>query len=138
MSDTTKEPDASNSIFTKEELELLALTRSVRVDIIKEMIRGGVPDKVNEIRVLNEMALSLDKNITDSANIRIKHTDASNTEATLNIVAEALKSVAKANMTPGEQLIELPVELDVDDFAPGENVIEAEVLDVDDFITTKD
>jgi len=99
---------------------------------------NGSPTGARDIEVLVMTATSLDKQVNDAANSRLKHSDNNNIETTLNIVAEALKVVAKANMTEVTQLAELPIELDVDDFAPGENVIEAEVLSVDDFIPNKD
>jgi len=130
--------NVNDGIFTEAEQELLELTKKARVDIIKDMTRNGSPTGARDIEVLVMTATSLDKQVNDAANSRLKHSDNNNIETTLNIVAEALKVVAKANMTEVTQLAELPIELDVDDFAPGENVIEAEVLSVDDFIPNKD
>ena len=126
--------NVNNGIFTEEEQELMELTKKVRVDVIKNMVKNGPPEKTREIEVLVMTASSLDKQVNDNAANRLKFQDNNNKEAVLDIVAEALKAVSKSNGKIQPAITSLPQEHMVDDFAPGEAIIDAEVLEISDFI----
>jgi hypothetical protein len=85
-----------NSIFTQEEQETLDKIKKIRLEIMDSMTSGGVPDKVGEIRVLNEVLSAVDKMTADSAAIRIKQDVAANNGAIVDTVVELLKQ-SRAN-----------------------------------------
>jgi len=126
------------SIFTDDEQSILDKTKKVRIDLVDNMVKGGVPDRVGDIRVLNEVLSGLDKMVQDSAGNRLKHQENANNEATKDLVAEMIKQTAmsRSNIIDVELTTpELPSE-----YVPGDDeVVEGELeinptpLDVNDF-----
>jgi len=84
---------SNNNIYTDEEQAILDKVKKVRLDIIDTMTKAGVPDRVGEIRVLNEVLASTDKMVVDTANIRVKKQEADNNGANADLVAEMFKQV---------------------------------------------
>ena len=129
--------EETNTIYTKEEEEILNLTKKVRVDIVKNMIKNGVPERSGDIRVLNEVASSLDKVISDSANSRIKHQDSANTKASAELVVAALLS--KKNELPIVENRTLVIDDSVTvEVVPGQMDINPDKLNPSDFIEDLD
>jgi len=131
--------DASsqNSMFTDDELETLGKIKKVRIDLIDSMTTGGVPDKVGEIRVLNEVLASTDKMITDTATLRLKQEENANSEAAVSMVVELLhQSRAKKlkYQTEGD-IPSIASELANVDTVDGETDVHPEQLDPSEFIT---
>lgn len=128
----------SGSIFTDEEQEILNRTRKVRIDIVDNMVKGGVPDKVGEVRVLNEILGGLDKMVQDSAANRLKHEENLNNEGTKDMVSEVVKAIAldrTKSMSVGGSKPVLEVEYipDDTDVVEGELEISPDSLNPDDF-----
>jgi hypothetical protein len=130
-----------NSIYTEEELEIMAKVRKARIGIINQMTVNGttVPDKVGEIRVLNEVLSAAEKNAHDSATNRLKHQDNQNTEKLAETVALALRSIGnKKQALPDTDINNIPdMVIDVEAVA-GELDINPEKLEIDNFVTKKE
>lgn len=123
----------NNSIFTTEENAILELTKKARVDTLTLMIKDGVPVKSGDIRVMTELATSLDKVVTDSAAIRIKHSDVQNKEAMVGIVAATLVAVSRNKRPAADRQVALPEHIDVSVIVPGHMDISPTQLDPNDF-----
>lgn len=129
----------AGSIFTDEEQEILSRTKKVRIDIVDNMVKGGVPDKVGEVRVLNEILGGLDKMVQDSAANRLKHEENLNNEGTKDMVSEMIRSVAltrskQAALSDGNKpVLEAAYIPNDEDVVDGELEISPDSLDPDDF-----
>jgi len=130
--------DASNNtIYTGTEIGLLQKLSGIRLDTIDNMIKDGkVPDKVGEIRVLNEMITAAETNIQKSAENRLKHQDSMNKDSLLDTVAEMLKVISKttASHTVARLTNELPDTYLPTDIVEGEIEIQPEALDPSKFL----
>jgi len=126
---------SGSNIYTDEELKQLKKIKATRFEIIDVMVAGGVPDKVGEIRVLNEVLNSADKMIVDTATIRLKQQDAANSAATLEMVAGLLKGARadKMKYTETGQTPELLKEHQEVTLVDGETDINPERLAIEDF-----
>jgi len=129
---------STNSIFTDEEQEILNRTKKVRVDIVDSMTKGGVPEKVGEVRVLNEILGGLDKMVQDSAANRLKHEENLSNEGTKDMVSEVVRALAvnrSKSMLKGGTKPVLEAEYIPDDseVVDGELEISPDSLDPDDF-----
>jgi len=127
------EENNNNSIFTEGEAEILELTKKARVDTLRLMVKDGVPVKSGDIRVMTELASSLDKVVTDSAAIRIKHSDVQNKEAMIGIVAATLTAVSRNKIPAADRQVALPEHIDVEVIVPGHMDISPTQLDPNDF-----
>jgi len=125
--------DNNKSIYTDEENEILDLTKRVRVDTLKNMVKDGVPERSGDIRVMNELAGSLDKLVVDTANTRIKHQDSSDAKATADLVVAALMHRSTPTNTPQRTTTVLAKEITVET-VPGQMDINPEQLNPGDFI----
>ena len=129
----------SNSIFTEDEEKILEMTKRVRIDILKNMTKGGIPSNTAELRIINEVSTSLDKVVQDSASNRAKHNDVQNKEATNLLVAAALRSVREKKPEHVQnRIIELGSEHTRDNVVPGEMDINPMPLDPADFLEDGD
>ena len=127
----------ADNVYTQEELELLNRSKTIRMKIVDEFMKNGVPTNTSEVRVINELLTSLDKSVHDGVNNRIKHQDASNKEAILDMVAENIKLVArrKREELPKIEITrELPDELNEIETVPGETEIHPERLNMSDIL----
>lgn len=129
---------AGKSIFTDEEQEILDRTKKVRVDIVDSMVKGGVPEKVGEVRVLNEVLSGLDKMVQDSAANRLKHEENLNSEGVKDMVSEIIRAVALDRSRNSDGPVVKPVLEDEyiphdDDTVDGELEISPDALNPDDF-----
>lgn len=125
----------NNSIFTDEENEILELTKKVRVDALKTLVKDGSPTKTNELRILNELSTSLDRVVQDSAANRLKSEDVKNSGATIDLVRETLLHAGKMK---SEMTVEKTRELDnsfqLENIVPGHTDINPGQLDPSEFV----
>ena len=130
---------AKSAIFTDEESVILDKLQTVRLDIVNNMTMDGVPDKVGEIRVLNEVISAADKKITDTATLRLKETENANNEAAVSMVVELLHQsrARKQKCTNNGDAPAIPSDLAKVETVPGEIEINPEPLDPSEFIAPK-
>jgi hypothetical protein len=125
-------------VYTQEEEDLLNLVKNNRLNIINTMTKDGkVPEKVGEIRVLNEVLNSIDSSVHTGVANRVKFQAAGDNQSALEIVAETLKAIGRQQMNRPvleAQLTELPQEYIPLDTVYGEAEINPERLEIADFI----
>ena len=124
----------NNSIFTDEEQEILKMTKDIRVNAVKHITKSGIPDKVGEQRILNELLNSLDDMVQKSAANRLKHEENNNKEAMLDSVAAALMSISAKKLPAVDRVIEGGDEIIPEDIVEGEIDVNPTPLNPDDFI----
>ncbi len=131
-----------NDFFTGEDLRLLDKTTNLREKMIDAITDNGndIPDKTNELRILNELMMGLDKKVIDMSNIRAKVSKDQDDTAYQELVIETLKEAAinKKNGTRSDEDILLPDNLIPVDIVDGEIEINPIELEVDDFIDRGD
>lgn len=126
--------ETNNSIYTEEELSILEKGKTVRIALVDNMTKGGVPDRVGDIRVLNEVVSGLEKSVHDSASNRLKFQDTQNQEAVAENVAELLKQISgKTSNTTNVTNVVLGEEYVPVDIVPGETDISPEQLEINKF-----
>jgi len=126
--------ETNNSIYTEDELKILEKSKKVRIDLVDNMTKGGVPDRVGDIRVLNEVVSGLEKSVHDSASNRLKFQDTQNQEAVAENVAELLKQISsKPTLTQNVTNVVLSDEFVPVDIVPGETDISPEQLEINKF-----
>lgn len=131
---------SDNTMLTAEEQAILDKTNKIRLDILDNMVKDGVPDKVGDIRVLNEIAQSLDNSV--HANVKNRNT-ANNNEtdkaAMAAMVAAVLSNTNQDMYTPEgvtiptDRVTSLPATMSKE-YVPGEMEIAPDELDPKDFI----
>jgi hypothetical protein len=87
---------------------------------------------------MTELAGSLDKVVTDSANIRVKHSDVQSKEAMAGIVAATLAAVSSRKVPVSAREIALPDSIDVEIIVPGNMDINPTQLNISDFVNDGD
>ena len=110
-------------ILTPSEQERLEKSYEYRKLMVEEAFKNGVPTDSRNVEVINGVLNSMDKAIYDTANVRLKQQENMNKEATLEIVAAALREVhnAKQASVKTERVI------DVDDKVIPQDVVEGEM-----------
>jgi len=121
-------------LFTSDEEELLKKTRKVRLDLIDSMTEDTVPTRSGDIRVLNETLDAMDRQILDIAKIKAKATEEDNNNKVTNMVVELLSRVSSNTPLARNSDISLPDEYIPVDVVPGELDINADRLELKDFI----
>lgn len=127
----------NNTIYTDEETELLKLTKKVRVDALNNLVKNGPPDKTNELRVMNELATSLDKLVTDSANARLKHQDTQNNAELADLVRQTLINSRQKKLV-SEKDRTIPKDKTLDSVVPGQTEMLPTPLDPSEFIDVEE
>lgn len=112
-----------SGILTPSEQERLEKSYEYRKLMVEEAFKNGVPTDSRNVEVINGVLNSMDKAIYDTANVRLKQQENMNKEATLEIVAAALREVhnAKQASVKTERVI------DVDDKVIPQDVVEGEM-----------
>jgi len=122
-------------LLSQEDLDLLRETRKVRMDLIKDMTVDGVPTRSGDIRVLNETLDATDRQVMELAKLKAKQQENDTNNAAVGLVVEILNKVGASGH---KQLTNVEVELPDDfipvDIVPGETDINAEELDLSNFI----
>jgi len=127
---------AGDSMYTEEERKTLDKLKNIRLDMVDHMIAGGIPDKVGELRILNEIIGAADKTIVDTATLRLKQESNDNVGAAISTVTEMLRQ-ARTNKQIYAEKGEIPkLASDVANVAlvEGEIDIAPDRLNPDDFI----
>jgi len=126
----------NNSIYTHDELVVMEKTKNIRLNIIDSMVKDGIPSKVGEIRVLNELLAAAESNVQTSANNRLKYQDTQNKEATLDTISEMFKVMRSKtnNIQHANRVIELEDIYIPSDIVDGELEIVYESLDLADYV----
>jgi len=128
--------NAQSAIFTSKEQLMLEKTNDIRDKIVDAMTVNGVPDRVGEIRVLNEIMSGIDKSIYDSAESRLKYQDGQNKEALLETVAMIIKDNKRSKQLPRTNtLTDVPDEYIPVDMVYGETEIQPEPLNQDEILS---
>lgn len=128
-------------IFNKEEEDILAKTRKVRMEIIDDMTDSGtaVPHKINDIRVLNETLDAMDKQVMDKVKITSKQDDDNNDGRVANMVVDILSRVnTSSSKIVTNREINIPIEYIPKDIVPGETEIDSGELSLSDFISNEE
>lgn len=129
----------NNSIYTQEELNTFAKSRMIRMKIVDAMTEREVPTKVGEIRVINELLTSLDKNAQDSAANRLKYQEGQSQEAMQATIVGILKEMSGNKQTiTRESNPVVPDEFIPTDTVVGELEINPEQLDPTAFLGKED
>ena len=127
-------------ILTKEEQERLEFTYGLRRKILDNKFADGrIPNDHEEIEVLDGIMKSMDKQIFDKANARLKQKENQTKEETLTAVAEALKRISsdKAKNINSNRSIEVQDNIMPLETVEGEMDINPIQLNISDIITDK-
>ncbi len=123
------------NIFNKEETDLLAKTRKVRLEMIEDMTDDGMPHKSGDIRVLNETLDAMDRQVLDVVKIKAKQKEDDGADRIANIVVQILNNVgSNGPQIISNREIDLPDEYIPLDIVPGETDITPETLALSNFI----
>lgn len=128
-------------ILTKEEQERLEFTYGLRRKILDNSFADGrIPVEHEEIEVLDGVMKSMDKQIFDKANARLKQKENQTKEETLSAVAEALKRISsdKAKNINSNRSIEVQDDIIPIETVEGEMDINPIQLNISDIITDKE
>jgi len=131
-----KIPDRDNFILEEEE-RILNKTLSIREKIVDKMTEDGIPVKTSEIRVLNEVLNAMDSQVFGRIEKRQKQEDNNNNEKYLEMIRAIVLETEKLQSEVKTETIEEPIidiELSDEDIVPGEDKIEYEELDPNDFM----
>jgi hypothetical protein len=124
-------------IFLPEEERVLKKTLSIREQIVDELLKDGVPTKVGEIRVINELLNSMDSQVLSKVDRRLKKDENDNNENVVEIIANIVRNVEDmkkyVDVQEVERQIELTEGLKPDEIVLGEDQIEYEELDLEQF-----
>lgn len=122
-------------LYTEEENTDLDYTRARRIAMVDQLFANGAPTSSKDMRVANEILNGIDSSTHTKVANRLKHQETQNTEAILNTVTEALKSITAAKSLHN---VSANVELDnvyiPTDLVPGELDVNPDKLDITDFI----
>jgi len=129
MSDIAKMDNSS--IYGTDEQRILDKTMDVREQMVDNFIRGGVPEKTNEIRVINEVLNSMDAQVMSKVSNRLKTDESKNDSEILSMVKNILLS--SSTELENMEALEAPIieqTLTEDDIVLGEDSIELTELDL--------
>lgn len=126
--------------YSKREIETLNFNAGVRQAMIQSITKDGMPTKVGDLRVLNEVLSSSDKAIHDTVNNRVKLKAAGSQQQTAELIAGLLARVSVYGNNNNEAINSATRQLaldtnDVPDtLVPGHTDINPEKLDPKTFI----
>ena len=125
-----------DSFILPEEDRILNKTLSIREQIVDHMIKDGIPSKTSEIRVLNEVLNSMDSQVLGKIDRRQKQEDNNNNEKYLEMIRAIVLETEKLqdNVEVRQEIPEVDIELTDAEIVPGEDKIEYEELNPEDFI----
>lgn len=135
-----KQPDPFSLLLTEEQ-RIIEKTRKLREELIDNFIKEkGHTTRTGEMRVLNEMMNSLDSNVMDVVDKRLKVEENKNTEDLTDTIRQVFLQVEnKTNLEDlPNKIVEVEDKIIPEDLVPGEDIIEYEELDPEDYIDKKD
>jgi len=126
--------EEESNVFNSNEERLLNKSLEIREKIIDEYIKHGVSNDNRDNRVINEILSSMDSLIINKSNQRLKSDSNKSNEAIVQAIAETL-------MASKKEMIERPitttpildVNIDTTTIVKGEDKLEYEELDLEDF-----
>lgn len=132
--------ETEDGAYSQQEKSDLEKLKSIRMDAIETMIKDGIPIKVSEIRVLNELITAGEKSIHDTVANQLKYKDNDNKDNLNKLVAEVLlrtKTNTESIVTRRDEPI-LSEDLITDGILEGELKQGIEDLDTNEFIGSND
>ena len=132
--------ETEDGAYSQQEKSDLEKLKSIRMDAIETMIKDGIPIKVSEIRVLNELITAGEKSIHDTVANQLKYKDNDNKDNLNKLVAEVLlrtKTNTESIVTRRDEPI-LSEDLITDGILEGELKQGIEDLDANEFIGSND
>ena len=132
--------ETEDGAYSQQEKNDLEKLKSIRMDAIETMIKDGIPIKVSEIRVLNELITAGEKSIHDTVANQLKYKDNDNKDNLNKLVAEVLlrtKTNTESIVTRRDEPI-LSEDLITDGILEGELKQGIEDLDANEFIGSND
>ena len=132
--------ETEDGAYSQQEKNDLEKLKSIRMDAIATMIKDGIPIKVSEIRVLNELITAGEKSIHDTVANQLKYKDNDNKDNLNRLVAEVLLSTKTNTESIGTRRDEpiLTEDLVTDGILEGELKQGIQDLDTNEFIGSND
>lgn len=132
--------ETEDGAYSQQEKNDLEKLKSIRMDAIETMIKDGIPIKVSEIRVLNELITAGEKSIHDTVANQLKYKDNDNKDNLNKLVAEVLLRTKTNTESIGTRRDEpvLTEDLVTDGILEGELKQGIQDLDTNDFIGSND
>lgn len=132
--------ETEDGAYSQQEKSDLEKLKSIRMDAIETMIKDGIPIKVSEIRVLNELITAGEKSIHDTVANQLKYKDNDNKDNLNKLVAEVLLRTKTNTESIGTRRDEpiLTEDLVTDGILEGELKQGIQDLDTNDFIGSND
>ena len=132
--------ETEDGAYSQQEKSDLEKLKSIRMDAIETMIKDGIPIKVSEIRVLNELITAGEKSIHDTVANQLKYKDNDNKDNLNKLVAEVLLRTKTNTESIGTRRDEpvLTEDLVTDGILEGELKQGIEDLDTNEFIGSND
>lgn len=135
-----EDKDENNSIYTKDEQEIIDKTVKLRMQMVDKAFEDGTPSRGSDIRVINEVLNSLDNVVDKKATSRLKResnkTDSDMKQRVVGIFKEL--SIQRAN-TASRPVPEDDVVIDDDmfqkpEFVPGETTDGHDPIEYEDIV----
>ena len=132
--------ETEDGAYSQQEKNDLEKLKSIRMDAIETMIKDGIPVKVSEIRVLNELITAGEKSIHDTVANQLKYKDNDNKDNLNKLVAEVLLRTKTNTESIGTRRDEpvLTEDLVTDGILEGELKQGIQDLDTNEFIGSND
>ena len=132
--------ETEDGAYSQQEKNDLEKLKSIRMDAIETMIKDGIPIKVSEIRVLNELITAGEKSIHDTVANQLKYKDNDNKDNLNKLVAEVLLRTKTNTESIGTRRDEpvLAEDLVTDGILEGELKQGIQDLDTNEFIGSND
>ena len=132
--------ETEDGAYSQQEKNDLEKLKSIRMDAIETMIKDGIPIKVSEIRVLNELITAGEKSIHDTVANQLKYKDNDNKDNLNKLVAEVLLHTKTNTESIGTRRDEpvLAEDLVTDGILEGELKQGIQDLDTNEFIGSND
>ena len=132
--------ETEDGAYSQQEKNDLEKLKSIRMDAIETMIKDGIPIKVSEIRVLNELITAGEKSIHDTVANQLKYKDNDNKDNLNKLVADVLLRTKTNTESIGTRRDEpvLAEDLVTDGILEGELKQGIQDLDTNDFIGSND
>ena len=132
--------ETEDGAYSQQEKNDLEKLKSIRMDAIETMIKDGIPVKVSEIRVLNELITAGEKSIHDTVANQLKYKDNDNKDNLNKLVAEVLLRTKTNTESIGTRRDEpvLAEDLVTDGILEGELKQGIQDLDTNEFIGSND
>lgn len=132
--------ETEDGAYSQQEKNDLEKLKSIRMDAIETMIKDGIPIKVSEIRVLNELITAGEKSIHDTVANQLKYKDNDNKDNLNKLVAEVLLRTKTNTESIGTRRDEpvLAEDIVTDGILEGELKQGIQDLDTNEFIGSND